>query len=331
MRNGTKMLLLTAIVMAGAACLLFRGAEGTNAAPALAATDSGAPAAMVLFPVSNQPNSGAMGMKPVVFNHKLHESTVQECESCHHTGDPVACSSCHTVEGKKDGNFVTLDRAMHADNIIQRKGGRTPQSCVSCHEKRYSQRNECAGCHAVVTPRRDAAWCAVCHTGVECMSAIQTAEALAGRMDPDVNEELARKALAAKKPVQYADPGAMALKVRIDALVDKYEANVFNHARHVNSIMNRISGDKLAQAFHSAPETLCQTCHHHSPASATPPKCVSCHTPGIDKQNPGRPPLKAAYHLQCMGCHDGMNVRRPAKTDCTGCHKERVAQKGGSK
>ncbi|MBQ7617802.1 MAG: cytochrome c3 family protein, partial [Desulfovibrio sp.] len=83
--------------------------------------------------------------------------------------------------------------------------------------------------------------------------------------------------------------------------------------------------------FQSTPEIFCQTCHHHTPASSKPSKCVSCHTPAIDKQHPGRPPLKAAYHLQCMGCHDGMNVKRPRKTDCTGCHQLRMAEQEGSK
>ena len=47
------------------------------------------------------------------------------------------------------------------------------------------------------------------------------------------------------------------------------------------------------------------------------------HTKDIDPKNPNRPNLKAAYHLQCMGCHQGMNVGRPKNTDCTTCHKAR--------
>ena len=52
-----------------------------------------------------------------------------------------------------------------------------------------------------------------------------------------------------------------------------------------------------------------------------PPKCGSCHSKTIDPANPDRPTLKAAYHLNCIGCHNGMNVARPVATDCVACHK----------
>ena len=328
MRNRTKLLLLAVIGLAGVACLMFREPDGTMAANAPEHIDSGAQPAQVLFPVSAKPNPGAVGMKPVVFNHKIHEGKVQECESCHHTGDPVPCTTCHTVEGAKEANYVTLDRAMHATNIALNKDGRTPQSCVSCHEKIYTQRKECAGCHTIVRPSHNDKWCAVCHTDIPTMTKEQFAKGVAGTLDPEDNVALAEATIAAKKPVQYTDPKRMNYKVVIDTLVNKYEPNIFNHARHIVSVERKIKKSELAKAFHSSPEILCQTCHHHSPASLNPPKCVSCHTRTIDKKHPGRPPLKAAYHLQCMGCHDGMQVKRPRKTDCTGCHKLRVAQKG---
>ena len=329
MRNRTKLLLLTAFALAGAACLLFREPAGTiAAAKAPEHVDSGVLPVQVLFPVSAKPNPGAQGMKPVVFNHKIHEANVQECESCHHTGDPVPCTTCHTVEGSRDGKFVTLERAMHATDIKPNKKGRTPQSCVSCHEKIYSQRKECAGCHALVTPARNDAWCAVCHTDIPNLTKEQFAKGVANKLDPQTNQALAEGFVAQKKPVKYVDPKSMNYKVTIDTLVDKYGPNRFNHARHIVSVENKIKKSDLAKAFHSTPEILCQTCHHHSPASTTPPKCVSCHSPTIDEKYPGRPPLKAAYHLQCIGCHDGMQVKRPRKNDCTGCHKLRVAEKG---
>lgn len=331
MRNRTKLLLLLAIALAGAACLLFRGPEGTMAAKAPELTDSGALPAQVLFPVSAKPNPGAVGMKPVVFNHKIHETKVQECESCHHTGDPVPCATCHTVEGSALGNFITLDRAMHANDIKQRKNKRTPESCVSCHEKLYTQRKECAGCHAIVQPTHNEKWCAVCHVDVPNLTKDQFAKGVAGKLDPEENMQLALNTIKARKPVKYTDPTKMNYRVKIDTLVNKYEPNYFNHARHIVSVERKIKDNTLAQAFHSTPEILCQTCHHHSPSTTTPSKCVSCHNPRIDKEHPGRPTLMAAYHLQCMGCHDGMQVKRPRKNDCTGCHKLRMAKKGDQK
>ena len=322
MRNGTSLLLLAALALAGAACLTALGA-GTATAAALEPTDSGAPSAIVMFPVSAKPNPKGAAMKPAVFNHLIHEKKIANCETCHHTGDPVACSTCHTTEGKAEGNFVTLDRAMHATKIAKRAKGNTPVSCVSCHEQQTKERRECAGCHAIVTPKRDQAWCATCHNVTSSMTPEQMQLGIKGKLPADQNEALAAETVQSQKPVQPLTAMQGPLKVTIDALADKYEPNNFTHRRHVASLMERIKGDKLAAAFHNKPETLCATCHHRSPLSATPPKCGSCHTKDIDPKNPNRPNLKAAYHLQCMGCHQGMNVGRPKNTDCTTCHKAR--------
>ena len=319
MRNGTSLLLLAAIALAGAACLTALG--GTATAAALEPTDSGAPSAIVMFPVGEKPNPKGAAMKPVVFNHLIHEKKVDNCETCHHTGDPVSCSTCHTVEGKAEGNYITLDRAMHATNIAKRAKGNTPVSCVSCHEQQTKERRECAGCHAIVTPKRDEAWCATCHNITPSMTPEQMQKGINGTLLPGDNEALAAETVLARKPVEPVSPMLAPYKVVIDALADKYEPSNFTHRRHLTSLMERIKDDKLAQAFHNKPEILCATCHHRSPLSLTPPKCGSCHTKEIDTANPGRPNLMAAYHLQCMGCHKGMDVARPRDTDCTTCHK----------
>lgn len=320
MRNGTSLLLLAAIALAGAACLTALGAGSVTAA-ALEPTDSGAPSAIVMFPVGEKPNPKGAAMKPVVFNHLVHEKKIDNCETCHHTGDPVSCSTCHTVEGKAEGKFITLDRAMHGTNIAKRAKGNTPVSCVSCHEQQTKDRRECAGCHAIVTPKRDQAWCATCHTITPSMTPEQMQKGINGTLLPGDNEALAAETVLAQKPVTPVSPMLAPLKVVIDSLADKYEGSNFTHSRHLTSLMEGIKDDKLAQAFHNQPELLCATCHHRSPLSLTPPKCGSCHTKEIDKANPGRPNLMAAYHLQCMGCHKGMNVARPRDTDCTTCHK----------
>ena len=320
MRNGTSLLLLAAIALAGAACLTALGAGSVKAA-ALEPTDSGAPSAIVMFPVGEKPNPKGAAMKPVVFNHLNHEKKIDNCETCHHTGDPVSCSTCHTVEGKAEGNFITLERAMHATNIAKRAKGNTPVSCVSCHEQQTKERRECAGCHAIVTPKRDQAWCATCHNVTPSMTPEQMQKGIKGTLLPGDNEALATETVLAQKPVEPVSPMLGPLKVVIDSLADKYEGSNFTHRRHLTSLMEGIKDDKLAQAFHNQPELLCATCHHRSPLSLTPPKCGSCHTKEIDKANPGRPNLMAAYHLQCMGCHKGMDVARPRDTDCTTCHK----------
>jgi hypothetical protein len=324
MKNGTTLLLLAAIVLAGAACLTFWEAGSVTAA-SLEATDSGAPSAMVIFPAGEKPNPAGAGLKPVVFNHLVHEKRIEDCTSCHHTGDTVSCTSCHTVTGTAEGKFVTLSEAMHTTRIAQRPEGTvTPQSCVSCHVQRLQQR-DCAGCHSIVKPSRNDAWCAACHN--VAVTPEQRSQGAAGTLPADVNEDLAARAIDDRKPVRHIGPERGPLKVTIDAIANQYEPNMFAHRRHVNSLMEAIKGDKLGQAFHTSPETLCAACHHNSPLSSAPPKCGSCHKPTIDPAHPEKPHLKAAYHLQCMGCHTGMKVGRPVNTSCVTCHKERAPQR----
>ena len=320
MRNSKTLLRTAASVVVGAACFLL------GAGVALADEGSSAgPAALTMFPVSEKANPANANMKPVIFNHAIHEGKVEDCTTCHHTGDPVACTTCHTVEGKAEGNYITLERAMHATNIKKRPECEvTPQSCVSCHEARYKENRQCAGCHAIVKPQRNAQWCATCHN-----ADVTPAEMAKGRADKytlDVRGELAQRTLKKSTPVELLSPLDGPLTVYIDELSDKYEGNRFNHRRHVASLMDRIKDSKLAAAFHNNPETLCATCHHRSPLSKTPPKCGSCHSKEINPAAPERPTLKAAYHLQCMGCHDGMNVARPLKTSCVTCHKVKTAE-----
>lgn len=329
MRKGTFLLLLAAFaVAAGASILALR--PDSAIAQTLEATESGAPSAIVIFPAGSQPSPTAAGMAPVAFNHVVHEKwmarTKQDCLVCHHTGDAIACTNCHTVQGSAEANNVTLYQAMHEPNIKPRKEN-TPNSCVSCHIAQTSQRN-CAGCHEQLVrgARTKSSWCKVCHTITPSMTVDQMLAGMNGKLPEAENEKLAAETALSRVPTQYWSPMAGPYKTDIDTLKGKYEACNFNHRHHVQSMYDRISDSRLAGAFHTGKATVCMTCHHNSPASARPPKCVSCHTEEIDRLNPGQPRLMAAFHLQCMSCHKDMQVARPLNTDCTTCHKLRPTQ-----
>ena len=64
----------------------------------------------------------------------------------------------------------------------------------------------------------------------------------------------------------------------------------------------------------------CSACHHLRPkdheASDTV-ACDSCHQRAFDPAHPDRLGLKAAYHNQCMGCHEKSQA---GPTGCTECH-----------
>jgi hypothetical protein len=117
-------------------------------------------------------------------------------------------------------------------------------------------------------------------------------------------------------------------EVRIDALAEKYEPVVFDHALH----------DSYAS---------CVECHHHV-ISAPPsdPVCLPCHSEGkelvsvgcrdchpVDRyaahkvKKTGRiqtyhndtPGLIGAYHQNCISCH---RVVGTGPTGCEECHKK---------
>lgn len=324
---------LLALVLTGLICLASTGAGAAQAA--LEPTDSGAPSAIMMFPVGEKPNPRAAAMAPVAFNHVVHEKWMakanQDCIVCHHTGDPVACTECHTVQGSEKAKFVTLYRAMHSE-FIQPRRENTPSSCVSCHIRQTRQR-ECAGCHDhLVGNRRDGEqWCNVCHTVAPSAKPEQIAAGIANKLPFAQNEALATATVLGRKQAQYWSSLVAPYKVEINVLENQYGACLFNHRHHAFSLYERIRGNQLASAFHVEKATICTTCHHHSPASATPPKCSSCHSTTISWRPEGRPNLMAAFHLQCMNCHQDMKVARPRNTDCATCHKPRTAaQEQGS-
>lgn len=284
----------------------------------------GQPDATVLMPPAagetKRSVADASGMDPVLFNHKAHEEVTDSCAVCHHQRIS-ACTDCHTVEGVQEGDFVTLGDAMH-------------KSCVGCHQQTVMSKPECAGCHGPLNrPMEIKSACTVCHQPVEGLPTTgapdktqleQIAEAnLAARM--------LEKALAPQNTLSEADAiiARMPETVRIDALENKYEASVFPHRRIFQVLRKGMEGDGLAERFHTSTLATCAACHHHSPAETlvTPPACASCHGSQADRQetDANRPSLKAAYHQQCMACHERMNITTPAATDCTGCHAARPA------
>ena len=316
-----KNVLLLLMVLAGAACLCWPGVSA-NATPE--PVQSGAPETIVMYPLSADKNPAGAAMKTAIFTHKAHEGRVERCETCHHTGDPVACATCHSVEGKAEGKFVTLERAMHATRVKPVQGKNTPTSCVSCHVSVYKERTECAGCHAIVTPSRDENWCASCHSGPSTTDP-QIKKLMADKLDFNektaLANKLAKQAEEKKQPAEalaYDCPKTLVL----GSVAKDYEPNVFPHGDHVLILLSK-SDDKMAQAFHNGSKTVCMTCHHRSPSDATPPKCGNCHKKTIDPERPERPNLTAAYHLQCMGCHEAMKVEKPKNNDCSTCHKPR--------
>lgn len=81
---------------------------------------------------------------------------------------------------------------------------------------------------------------------------------------------------------------------------------------------------RFMHAKHAASLQVCAVCHHYRPTDAgalETTRCSACHQESFREDHPDRIGLKAAYHLQCMECHQEMNQ---GPVDCIGCHKKNV-------
>ncbi|OEU70745.1 MAG: cytochrome c class III [Desulfovibrio sp. S3730MH75] len=247
-------------------------------------------------------------MYPVAFNHKAHENNTDSCGSCHHQTLKKSCSECHTAQGSKEGAYITLDKAMHNPD--------SAQSCVGCHAIKQKDPN-CAGCHELMAKKtiQSKATCAVCHEAPQNDTDPATLEASA---KADVAAALIIERPTSPTMLETADIPEF---VNIDVMSNEYKASKLPHRKIVLTLVENMKGDSLANTFHSTPLTVCASCHHNSPASKTPPTCASCHANVSQKTKDGRPALKAAYHGQCMTCHESMELKKPVSTDCSSCHE----------
>jgi Class III cytochrome C family len=247
-------------------------------------------------------------MNFVPFDHKAHETYTDTCRGCHHES-LRACTECHTPDGTKQGGGINLEQAMHQLG--------TQWSCKGCHA--IQQRDQkCAGCHDFMSAGREnqEASCSPCH-----LKPVPEK----GTSNPEQDKALAAEMLRSRTPAASVDnrddiPDTVVIK----NLSDQYEAVVFPHRRIVNALAADVKGSQLAAYFHTQPGTLCQGCHHNSPISDKPPLCGSCHGQLFDSKNPLKPGIKGAYHLQCMGCHKAMGIKKPA--ECVDCHQKKSSR-----
>nr|1Z1N_X Chain X, sixteen heme cytochrome [Megalodesulfovibrio gigas] len=284
---------------------LFRGQPDATLLVAGAATANG----------TVDVNWAAAGPGPVAFDHKAHEGFVGNCVTCHHPtqtgGSLAACGvACHTTTGSKDGNFVTTAQSAHQLGVTT--------SCVGCHTTQANARKECAGCHA---PMQKTALsqnsCIQCHEAGFPTSGTQT-------LGKEEREATAAKILAAKdekpKTVPLENvPEKLTLNY-MDEKGDEWQAAEFPHRKIYQKLVEEAAKSPMANHFHGDALTMCSGCHHNAKPSLNPPKCASCHSKPFQERTANQPGLKGAFHNQCIGCHQEMQVN-PKATDCQGCHK----------
>lgn len=250
-----------------------------------------------------------MRMPPVPFDHKAHEKYNDTCRVCHHA-DLKTCGTCHTLTGAKEGNWVKLSQAMHMKN--------TDQSCIGCHTDRQTDKN-CAGCHGSIQKTgKEEKTCKQCHEKPISEDLAQlSGDALKKAEGLFAGVQLENRKLHRATYPQDAIPE----KVLIKELSNKYEPVDFPHRKIVNTLVKNIEKNNLAAYFHMETGTVCQGCHHNSPATDKPPRCGNCHGKPFDENAPGRPGISGAYHQQCLKCHEYMKIEKPS--ECIDCHKEK--------
>ncbi len=238
-------------------------------------------------------------MKMVPYNHKAHEPRAQFCNSCHHHS-LEKCSTCHTTLGSPKGGGITYERAFHT--------AAAKQSCAGCHNVAKKDL-KCAGCHRTVEDSLPQNSCAVCHRG------------------PSDG-----KPIDAPPASIVFDKEKVPEKVQIKSLEKEFKPADFPHQKIVARLTVLSNESSLARVFHASrgDAILCSGCHHRSdPGSAQAkkvPACRSCHGRPFEPGALGRPGILAAYHRQCMGCHQAMH-QKPAPLDCVKCHAAKDAVK----
>jgi DnaJ-class molecular chaperone len=182
------------------------------------------------------------------------------------------------------------------------------QSCIGCHES-LQHDTKCAGCHGFLSKKREQTdeSCLMCHAKPPAGAAM---------------DETTAMAMIEQRPIQSTtyDTKDIPETIIIKELSDKYESVTFPHRQIVNKIARDMKDNKLAAYFHADKGTLCQGCHHNSPATNKPSSCKSCHGKPFNEKDMNKPGLMGAYHIQCMECHINMKIDN---NGCTDCHEEK--------
>ncbi len=243
-------------------------------------------------------------LNTVPFPHKEHEQFNPTCRVCHHES-MKKCVDCHSLEGKPTGNGTTLQDAMHSM--------KSNHSCIGCHNVDKSD-TTCAGCHSLMEEGKPSEHsCNICHIGPPPNKLSKVV--VKYKSMKQFKSKLGNTKLSFKRS-DVPD------SVIIKTLSDNYEPAVMPHRKIVEKLMGYIRDSKIATHFHGSEDVVCQGCHHYSPIGENPPLCESCHNKPFDELQIFKPGLKGAFHRQCIGCHQNMNLEKPA--DCKKCHKEKV-------
>jgi len=253
----------------------------------------------------------------VPFNHRNHEVTTFFCTACHHRA-LGSCGQCHDAEGRlAQSGGVSLEQAYHRFD--------SDRSCVGCHVRKAAQNKACRACHQwIASPGKEG--CVDCHRGPSPEKMIQASEnqpldhaqADAPRLVPRAEFFNRIGVLTQPADLQKED---FPDQIELDSGGKDYRPTSFPHGWVVEQLYKSVVKNKLAFSFMPRLEVFCSGCHHHQPAGQRPAGCGSCHHAegSLITDHPG---LVEAYHRQCLGCHQAMDLVQ----SCEGCHQKQTGK-----
>ena len=100
----------------------------------------------------------------------------------------------------------------------------------------------------------------------------------------------------------------------------------FPHLAIILKLIEDMSQNKLANAFHGGRLVVCAGCHHNSPIGETPPPCSTCHSDTGERSDVNTPTLMGALHRNCLECHKRMEINDYIM--CSSCHSDWTAVSG---
>jgi hypothetical protein len=166
--------------------------------------------------------------------------------------------------------------------------------------------------------------CAVCHRVPVDIGATPAAtgpgpEIDGGLLDAGTSRVAATSPTGTKLEALPAASDDFPEEVVIDALSDRYGPSTMPHRRIVTRLDEIVRDSELAATFHGQLELMCAGCHHRGPLHLRPRPCKACHA-RVGEERADKPGLRAAYHRQCMGCHEEMKLHKAM--GCTDCHRK---------
>lgn len=121
--------------------------------------------------------------------------------------------------------------------------------------------------------------------------------------------------------------------VKIASIAEFYKPVAFNHAMHTDITSNDCTICHHHTTGHMPKEKPCLNCHDGK-KEASSVACKDCHLAkpfdaaemqakqkDINRYHIDKPGLKAAYHLNCLGCHKTSG----GPVGCQDCHKRNEA------